>query len=149
MAREEPFPEKGTVRYGFGNSAKWFITQKETLLKIVRHGENLGFDFLTVSDHIIIPRNISPHYPYTVGGDFPSASTGDYLEQITLLAFITGITHRLRLVPSIMVISHRSPVLTAKMLATLDVLSGGRVILGAETGWMEEKFKALELPPFN
>ena len=137
------------MRYGFGISAKGFSTQQGTLLKIVRHGEDLGFDFLTVSDHIIIPRNISSRYPYTVGGDFPSASTGDYLEQITLLSFVAGVTHRLRLVPSIMVIPHRSPVLTAKMLATLDVLSGGRVVLGAGSGWMEEEFNALELPPFE
>lgn len=137
------------MRYGFGISAKGFFAEPGPLLKIARHGEELGYDFLTVSDHIIIPRNIESRYPYTLGGDFPSAGTGDYLEQITLLSFLAGVTRSLRLVLSVMVVPHRNPVLTAKMLATLDVLSGGRVILGAGTGWMEEEFRVLGLPPFK
>ena len=70
------------------------------------------------------------------------------LEQVTTLAFLAGVTERIRLVTSVMIIPYRNPILTAKMLATLDMLSKGRLILGAGVGWMEEEFELLDAPPF-
>ena len=70
------------------------------------------------------------------------------MEQLTTLAFLAGQTSFIRLVTSVMVVPHRSPVVTAKMLSTLDVLSRGRVTVGVGTGWLEEEFQALETQPF-
>ncbi len=137
------------MRYGFNLPSRGPVARPEQLIAIARRGEELGYDFLAVTDHIILPRAISSPYPYTVGGNFPSAATGEYLELITLLSFLAGVTRRIHLVLSVMVVPHRSPILTAKMLATLDVLSGGRVVLGAGVGWMEEEFQTLGLPPFK
>lgn len=137
------------MQYGFGISPKSVFTKPDVLEDIVTYGETLGYDFLTLSDHIVIPKKIESRYPYTITGDFPSAVSGDYLDQITLLSFLAAITKRLRLVLSVMVVPHRNPVLTAKMLVTLDVLSRGRVILGAGTGWMREEFEALGLTFFE
>ena len=62
---------------------------------------------------------------------------------------IDSITNRLRLLTSVMVLPHRSPVLTAKILATIDVLSGGRLDVGCGVGWMKEEFEAIGAPDFS
>ena len=83
-----------------------------------------------------------------MGASSPGLATGEYLEQLTLLTYLAGVTERIRLVPSVMILPHRNPVLTAKILATIDVLSHGRLTVGVGVGWMEEEFEALGLPPF-
>jgi probable F420-dependent oxidoreductase len=103
---------------------------------------------MVAGDHILVPDNIESPYPYTVGGEFPGGEGGEYFEQLTLLTYLAGITRQIRLVPSVMIVPHRPPLLAAKILATLDVLSQGRLTLGVGVGWMEEEFKALGAPPF-
>ena len=71
------------------------------------------------------------------------------MEQITVLAYIAGQTSKIRLVTSVMIVPNRNPLIAAKSLATLDVLSGGRLVLGVGVGWMKEEFQALGLPPFE
>jgi len=116
---------------------------------IARKGEELGFDALLTGDHILVPRNISSVYPYTEGGEFPGSPSGESMEQITLLSYIAGQTSKIRLVTSVLIVPHRNPLIAAKSLATLDVLSGGRLVVGVGVGWMREEFEALGLPPFE
>jgi len=96
-----------------------------------------------------VPKNISSPYPYTEGGEFPGSSSGESMEQITLLSYIAGQTSKIRLVTSVLIVPHRNPLIAAKSLATLDVLSGGRLVVGVGVGWMREEFEALGLPPFE
>jgi probable F420-dependent oxidoreductase len=103
---------------------------------------------MVAGDHILVPESINSPYPYTVGGEFPGGESGEYFEQLTLLTFLAGVTRQIRLVPSVMIVPHRPPLLAAKVLTTLDVLSQGRLILGVGVGWMEEEFQALGAPPF-
>jgi probable F420-dependent oxidoreductase len=77
---------------------------------------------------------------------FGAAEHGHCLEQLATIAFLAGITDRLRLLTSVLVVPHRPPVLAAKLLATIDVLSQGRLIVGAGAGWMREEFALLEVP---
>lgn len=135
--------------FGFNISAKGPFGDPGLLTRLVQTGEALGYRYIATSDHIVIPARLESRYPYTLEGDFPAAATPEYLEPLTLLSFLAGVTRTLRLMVSVMVVPHRPPILAAKMLATLDVLSGGRVILGAGTGWMEEEFRILGLPPFK
>ena len=79
---------------------------------------------------------------------FPGQA-GEYLEPLSLMGFLAGITQKIRLVPSVMIVPYRNPLLAAKILATLDVLSKGRLTLGVGVGWMEEEFQALDAPPFS
>ena len=65
------------------------------------------------------------------------------------MAFVAGRTRTLRLVTSVMILPYRNPVLTAKMLATIDVLSRGRVTVGVGVGWLREEFEALDSPDFD
>jgi probable F420-dependent oxidoreductase len=100
-----------------------------------------------IADHVVFPTDIRSPYPYTVSGAFPGH--GDALEQLTLMAFVAGISTTVRLVTSVMIVPHRNPVLTAKMLATIDVLSRGRVTVGVGVGWLREEFEALQAPDFD
>tara|TARA_B100001013_G_scaffold25912_1_gene14310 strand:- start:745 stop:1590 length:846 start_codon:yes stop_codon:yes gene_type:complete len=104
---------------------------------------------MVAGDHILVPKQIESPYPYTIGGEFHGAGSGEYFEQLTLLTYLAGVTKRIRLVPSVMIVPYRPPLLAAKILATLDVLSEGRLTLGVGVGWMEEEFSALDAPPFS
>jgi probable F420-dependent oxidoreductase len=124
------------------------LSTPDNLARIVLSGEAAGYDYATISDHVVIPHDIEARYPYSDTGEFPGRSRGDRHEQLTALAFVAGKTSRLRLVTSVTVVPYRPAVLQAKMLATIDVLSGGRLTFGVGAGWMREEFEALGVPPF-
>jgi probable F420-dependent oxidoreductase len=99
-----------------------------------------------VSDHVVLPWRIASRYPYNATGDFPLRPDSDFLEPLTALALVAGVTERVSLGTSVLVLPHRHPVLAAKMLATLDHLAPGRVICGAGVGWMREEIELLGAP---
>ncbi|MCI0829617.1 MAG: TIGR03619 family F420-dependent LLM class oxidoreductase [Chloroflexi bacterium] len=137
------------MKYGFTLPGRGQLATPERLGIIARKGEELGFDALLTGDHILVPKNIKSVYPYTEGGEFPGSPSGESMEQITLLSYIAGQTTQIRLVTSVLIVPHRNPLIAAKSLATLDVLSGGRLVVGVGVGWMREEFQALGLPPFE
>ena len=137
------------MKYGFTLPGRGQLATPERLGIIARKGEVFGFDTLLTGDHILVPKNISSVYPYTEGGEFPGSGSGESMEQITLLSYIAGQTSKIRLVTSVLIVPHRNPLIAAKSLATLDVLSGGRLVVGVGVGWMREEFEALGLPPFE
>ncbi|HEX5325481.1 MAG TPA: LLM class F420-dependent oxidoreductase [Acetobacteraceae bacterium] len=124
------------------------LTQTDSLTRIATEAEMLGFDYVTVSDHIMIPTDVASRYPYTESGEFPSGARVDRHEQLTTATWVAAKTSKLRIVTSVMVVPHRPAVLTAKILATIDVLSKGRLTLGIGAGWMQEEFEAVGTPPF-
>ena len=104
--------------------------------------EEVGYDTLMVSDHVVMPTELRSRYPYNSSGIPSFNAEHDILEPFTLLSFLAGITQRVRLGISVQVLPYRHPVLNTKMITTLDVLSQGRIIVGAGVGWMEEEFEA-------
>ena len=110
--------------------------------------ERLGYGFISVNDHIVVPRDIASRYPYSESGEWAARTAGECLDQLATLAFLAARTERLRLLTSVMVVPQRHPVLTAKMLATIDVLSAGRLIVGCGVGWLKEEFEAVGAPDF-
>ena len=124
------------------------LTGPDDIARIATEAEALGFGYVTVSDHIVIPADIESRYPYSDSGEFPSGTQVDRHEQLMEAMFIAAITTKLRIVTSVMVVPHRPAMLTAKLVATLDVLSKGRLTLGIGVGWMEEEFIAVGTPPF-
>lgn len=137
------------MQIGFSLPTRGPLATPDHLATLVERGEELGFDIVAVSDHVVIPRAIDSRYPYSASGEFTGDPTGACLEQLTLLTYVAARTRRVRLLTSVMVVPQRPPVLTAKMLASLDVLSAGRLIFGAGAGWMREEFEALGAPSFD
>jgi len=135
------------MRYGFYLPTRGRTATPADLETLVRRGEALGFASVMIADHIVFPSVVTSKYPYTVSGVFPGE--GDALEQLALMAFIAGKTERLRLVTSVMILPYRNPVATAKTLATIDVLSRGRVTVGVGVGWLREEFEALGAADFD
>ena len=121
----------------------------ENLLRLARRAEDCGVDSVWVSDHVIIPEHAASIYPYDPSPQ-PSPALLQRLEQfydaLTTLAFVAGATTRVRLGVSVYVVPIRNPILTAKIVASLDALSRGRVIFGCGVGWLREEFDALHAP---
>jgi probable F420-dependent oxidoreductase len=108
----------------------------------------MGFDYLTVTDHVVLPDTRVPGYPYSESGEFYEAAPTERHEQLVGMAYIAAKTTRIRLVAAVLVVPHRPAVLAAKMLATLDVLSGGRLVVGVGAGWLKTEFDAVVTTPF-
>jgi probable F420-dependent oxidoreductase len=106
--------------------------------------EDAGFDSLWVSDHVVFPHHVRSRYPFTADGRPTWPMDGDYIEPVVALSAIAPATTRLEIGTSVVILPMRNPVLTAKQAACIDVLSGGRLVLGVGVGWLREEFEALD-----
>jgi alkanesulfonate monooxygenase SsuD/methylene tetrahydromethanopterin reductase-like flavin-dependent oxidoreductase (luciferase family) len=96
--------------------------------------EGLGFDLLMVSDHVAVTPDVAEQYP------------APFYEPFTTLAWLAGLTRRIRLGTTVLILPYRHPLLTARMAANLNDLSGGRLVLGVGVGWARQEFDALGVP---
>ena len=131
------------------NYARSDVGDWQYLLNRARAADEAGIDRLIVSDHIVFGENLEaygrPDLGGIHGGKQPTGSDGHWLEPLTVLAVIAGITTRVRLSTGILIAALRRPAVLAKTVATLDVLSGGRVDLGVGIGWQREEYEACGL----
>ncbi len=137
------------MEFGVSLPSRGALAKPDLILKIAEKAEALRYDSLFVSDHIVLPASYASAYPYSPTRQFPGGAVQDYLEPLATLSYLAHATRRVRLGTSVLVVPYRNPLVTAKILATIDVLSGGRVILGAGVGWMREEFEALATAPFE
>ncbi|HET8997079.1 MAG TPA: TIGR03619 family F420-dependent LLM class oxidoreductase [Acetobacteraceae bacterium] len=136
------------MQIGFNLPISGPMAQPATMARMAREGEGLGFDYLTLTDHLVVPDMRTPGYPYSESGEFYQPDPGHRHEQLTAAAWIAAQTQQIRLVLAVMVVPHRPAVLAAKMLATVDVLSGGRLVVGIGAGWLKAEFDAAVTTPF-
>jgi probable F420-dependent oxidoreductase len=119
------------------------------LLDAARRYDVAGFDRLVVSDHVVFGEELDayaqPRLGGRVGGQQPTGPDGHWLEPLTTLAVLAGLTTRVRLGTSILLAALRRPIVLAKTAATLDVLSGGRLDLGVGVGWQRAEYDAAGL----
>jgi probable F420-dependent oxidoreductase len=108
--------------------------------------EEAGFDSVWVSEHIVIPRKQVNRYPGSPSGKFPLPPDTPFLDSLSVLLFVAACTERVQLGSSVCILPWRNPVITAKELATLDVLSNGRLVFGVGAGWWAEEFAMLGVP---
>jgi probable F420-dependent oxidoreductase len=112
--------------------------------------EELGADTLWAVDHIAFPYGFRAVYPYATNefGESPEKPL-EWWDCLSVLAYLAARTERVQIGTGVLILPYRHPVATAKAVATIDVLSGGRVLFGVGVGWLEDEFEALQLEPFE
>lgn len=115
------------------------------VVAVAENAEALGYDSVWVHDHIFMPAKIDSRYPYNESGVAGFAYHQDIFDPLAIMAAVAVRTERVQIGTSVLIIPYRDPLHQAQMLATLDHLSHGRIVLGIGVGWMEEEFNALGL----
>ena len=122
------------------------LPDAEGIREFSQRAEQLGFESVMAGDHVVLPVAGTNQYPYTPTGAFQRPSDEPFLETMTMLGYMAACTSEIRLGSTVLILPYRNPVVQAKMFASLDVLSGGRVICGVGVGWLEKEFDILGVP---
>ncbi len=117
----------------------------ELFAHLARSAERLGFESIWTVEHVVIPQNYKTPYPYSRDGKIPGGEDVPIADPFLPLAYAAAITTRLRLGTGVIILPQHNPLYVAKEIATLDVLSRGRAMLGVGSGWFKEEFSALGL----
>jgi probable F420-dependent oxidoreductase len=125
------------------------LATRDHSLELAELAEASGLESIWVADHVIFPVTLASPYPYSASGAFPVDMTQEpLLEPMATMGVLVGATRRVKIGTAVLIMPYRNPVLLARMLITLDVLSAGRMLLGAGVGWLAEEFAALDARPF-
>jgi len=116
-------------------------------VELVQAAEATGFESAWTVEHTVIPRGYKSAYPYASDGRLPGGE-GDFVlpDPQIWMAYVAGHTSRIKLATGILILPQHNPVICAKQVATLDYMSGGRILLGIGVGWLKEEFEALGVP---
>ena len=136
------------MRFGFPIPTRGALGTLDTIRRLARAADELHYDSVWITDHVVIPKATTSRYPYSPDGRLDLEAAQHYLDPLTVMSFLAGVTERTAIGSSVLILPYRNPVLVAKMVATLDVLSRGRVILAVGVGWLREEFEALNLTTF-
>jgi probable F420-dependent oxidoreductase len=139
------------VEFGLGIPHTGKFASPEYVRDVCQAADELGYDGLWTVDHPAIPPHSDSEYTLGVKPrTMPDASVSDLLapnyEMTSTMLYVAGITRRAKLGSSVAVLPLRNPVLNARMLATLDVYSGGRLVYGVGVGWLREEALAMQMP---
>jgi probable F420-dependent oxidoreductase len=127
------------VSVGDGFAYREFAT--ETVIK----AEQIGFESVWCGEHVVVPE-YDPRYPYTPDGKLPQPPQTDFPDPLVWLAHVGALTSTIRLGTAVLILPQRNPVILAKEIATVDLLSNGRVEIGVGVGWMREESEAVGAP---
>lgn len=116
------------------------------LAKAAVAAEERGFHSLWVGEHVVLFDQYAKTYPYAESGEFPVSGEAGMAEPFTTLAWLAGMTSTIRLGTGVILVPQRNPLYTAKEVANVDWLSGGRFDFGIGVGWQREEFEALQVP---
>jgi probable F420-dependent oxidoreductase len=108
--------------------------------------ESAGFESVWTVEHVVVPQGYESQYPYDPSGRMPGPEDSPIPDPLIWLSHISAVTTTLKLATGILILPQRSPLVLAKECATLDQLSGGRLVLGVGAGWLQEEFAALDIP---
>ena len=129
------------------NACPWATA--ESIASLGMRAEALGFDLLWVSDQVVIPSELRSSFSYGATGQYYIEANQNLFEALSVLSYLAGRTSRVHLGTSVLVLPYRQPLVVAKQLATLDALSGSRIVLGVGAGFMREQFKVLGMDMFD
>ncbi len=128
------------IHYSIGVNAN---PSADDYMRVAQKAEELGYHSLWLGDHIMIPEKIEAAYPYSADGSAGFPRRAPFPDPFVLLGGIAMATSRILLGTSVIVIPYRNPLVVAKAVATVDMLSNGRFQFGVGVGWLKEEFDAL------
>ena len=134
------------MKFGLAYANAGPFAMPEGLTHLARTAEAAGIESIWTIEHVVIPVGYTSRYPYDPSGRIPAPENMPMPDPLLPLAYAAAVTRTLRLATGILILPQRHPLYVAKEVATLDVLSGGRAILGIGIGWLEEEFAALGIP---
>ena len=108
--------------------------------------EENGFESLWTVEHVVVPAGYESEYPYSPNGRMPGPEESPIPDPLVWLTYVGAVTTRIKLATGVLILPQRNPVVLAKEIATLDVLTGGRTMLGVGVGWLREEFDAIGVP---
>ena len=118
----------------------------ELMSHLATTAERVGIESMWVVEHVVIPVGYQSTYPYDPSGKIPVPDQTPMADPLLSLTYMAAVTEKIKLGTGILILPQRHPLYVAKEVATLDVLSKGRAILGVGIGWLEEEFRALGIP---
>ncbi|MGH7935244.1 MAG: TIGR03619 family F420-dependent LLM class oxidoreductase, partial [Candidatus Binataceae bacterium] len=121
------------------------FSRPELLAELARGAEQCGVESIWTVEHVVIPHDYQSPYPYSKTGKIPGGEDVSIPDPLLPLSYAAALTSKIRLCTGVVILPQRDPLYLAKQLATLDVLSHGRVTLGIGSGWLKEEFDALGL----
>jgi len=134
------------MHFGVAFANVFTFAEPEAARTLATAAEDAGFESLWTVEHVVIPAEYRSVYPYDPSGRMPAPDDTPLPDPFIWMAFVAAVTSRVRLGTGIAILPQRNPLLAAKEVATLDRLSGGRVLLGVGAGWLREEFEALGVP---
>jgi len=134
------------MKLGFAFANAGPFADPVTLAHLAENSEAAGIESLWTVEHVFVPAGYQSEYPYDKSGKMPGGDTLPIPDPVLPLAFVAARTSTIRLATGVMILPQRHPAYVAKEMATLDVLSKGRAILGIGVGWLKEEFDALGIP---
>jgi len=134
------------MKFGIAFANTMTFVGGEGAAELGKSAEDAGFDSLWTVEHILYPEGYESTYPYAPDGKMPGSGDSPIPDPLIWLAYVAANTTSLKLATGISLLPERHPVTYAKEVATLDMMSKGRVILGIGIGWLKEEFEALDIP---
>ncbi len=122
------------------------FVQPDRLVHLAQKAEEVGAESLWTVEHVVVPKAYASQYPHSQDGKMAGPENSPLPDPLIWMTYAAGVTKKIRLATGILILPQRHPFYVAKQLATLDVLSGGRAILGVGIGWLEEEFVGLGVP---
>ncbi|MEM7413433.1 MAG: LLM class F420-dependent oxidoreductase [Myxococcota bacterium] len=134
------------MKFGIAFANVGPFVQPDEAAFFAQTAEAAGFESLWTVEHVAVPAGYQAQYPYSDSGKMPGNEDSPIPDPLIWLSFVAGATSKIRLATGILILPQRHPIYVAKEVATLDVLSKGRTILGVGIGWMEDEFRSLGIP---
>lgn len=133
------------MKIGIAGANAATYAERDEAITLARTAESAGVESLWTYEHIAVPAGYQSAYPYSSTGKMPSEGA-TFPDALDWIAFLSGVTERIKFGTGILILPEHNPVILAKRAATIDRLSGGRLLLGVGVGWMKEEFDALGVP---
>lgn len=134
------------MKFGIAFANVGPFIQPAAAAEFARAAEKAGFESLWTVEHVTVPSGYESKYPYDPSGKMPGPEDSPIPDPLIWLTWVGAATTKIRLATGILILPQRNPLIVAKEIATLDLLTGGRVELGIGIGWLKEEFAALGIP---